>query len=113
MRDRACGCAELAANESLCADTKCRRVCWLFEAAADEVFKFLFVADDDGRLGVEEGGDDVAEVSRVGTEGDGGAVGGRFDHVLAAAVAEAAADESDVGGAPPGAELDDGVDQQD
>ena len=53
------------------------------------------IVDDDGGVGGQQRGDDVAEVPGVGAEGDGGAVGGRLDHVLAAAVAEAAADEGD------------------
>ena len=48
-----------------------------------------------------------------GPKRDGRAVGGRLDHVLAAAAAEAAADEGDRRGAPPGAEFADGVDEQD
>ena len=66
-----------------------------------------------GGVGRGECGDDVAEVPRVGAERDGGAVGGGLDHVLAAAVAETAADKGDLGGAPPGAEFADGVDEQD
>ena len=69
--------------------------------------------DDDRRVGGQKRRDDVAEVPRVGAEGDGRAVGGRLDHVLPAAAAEAAADEGDRRRAPPGAELADGIDEQD
>ena len=105
---------ELALDELLSASARSRsRSCGSVEAAADEGFELFGVLDDDGGIGGRERGDDVAEVPGVGAERDGGAVGGRLDHVLAAAVAEAAADEGDVRGAPPGAELADGVDEQD
>ncbi len=79
----------------------------------DENFELGRVANDDGCLGGQQGGDDIAEVPSVGAERDGGAVGGRFDHVLAAAVAEAAADKGDVCRAPPCAKLADGIDEED
>ncbi len=85
MGDGAGGCAELAADELLAARADRRGIGWVFEAAADEGFEFVGVLDDDGRIGGEKGGDDVAEVPGVGAEGNGGAVGGRFDHVLSAA----------------------------
>ena len=82
------------------------------KAIADEGQKLLAIGHDHGRIALQEGGDDVAEVSRVGTERHGGPIGGRFDHVLPAPVAEAAADESDVGRSPPCPQFADHVDQQ-
>ena len=49
----------------------------------------------------------------LGPKETAAAVGGRLDHVLPAAVAQAAADEGDLGRAPPGAEFADDVDQED
>ena len=48
----------------------------------------------------------------MGSEDDGRPVGGRLDHILAAAFAvEAAADECDIRESPKGAEFPDGIDQ--
>ena len=80
------------------------------EAASDEGLELFGSVNSHGCIGRLKGGNDVAEVSGVGAVGDGYAVRGGLDHVLAAAVAEAAADEGDVGGAPPGTEFADGVD---
>ena len=82
------------------------------KAIADEGQKLLAIGHDHGRIALQEGGDDVAEVPRVGTERHGGPIGGRLDHVLPAPVAEAAADESEVGRSPPGPQFADHVDQQ-
>ena len=83
------------------------------KTAADEPFEVAGVVDDDGAFRRQQLGDDLAEVPGVGTEDDRRTVGARFEHVLAAATAEAAADESDVGQAPAWGELAEGVEEQD
>ena len=49
--------------------------------------------------------DHVAKILRIGAEEHGRPVAGRLDHVLAAAIAEAAADKGHVGQAPTGGQL--------
>ena len=71
------------------------------------------VLHDDCRLGRQERRHDVAEVPCIRPERNGRTVGRRLDHILAAATAEAAADEGDRRCAPPGAEFADRVDEQD
>lgn len=81
------------------------------KAITDEGQKLRSVGDNHGRIVLQEGGDDVAEVPRVGTEQHSGPISGRLDHVLPTPIAQAATDESDVGRAPPGPQLADHVDQ--
>ena len=83
------------------------------QAAADESGQLLAVGHDHGGVLPEHGGHDVAEIPRVGAKADGRPVGRRLDHVLPAAIAQAPAHEGDLGGAPPGAQLADRIDQQD
>jgi hypothetical protein len=84
----------------------------LLQRGADKRLEFLRIPDDSRPIGREQLADNITKVPRVGSKACCYAVGGRFEHVLPAAGAEAAADKTDVGGAPPGAELADGVDQQ-
>ncbi len=110
--ERPLGGAELLANQArgtLTAGGRCGRV---GKAVADEGQKLLAIGHDHGRIALQKGGNDVAEVSRVGAERHGGPIGGRLDHVLPATIAETAADKGDVGRSPPGPQLADHVDQQ-
>src|SRR6476659_6204245 len=101
---------ELARAESACANAEAAGIRFVAKAMPDERFERVLVVDDDRSVGGEKRGDDVAKVSRVRSEGDGGAVSGRLEHVLATARAEATADERDVRRAPPGAQFADRVD---
>jgi hypothetical protein len=84
----------------------------LFQRSADKRLELGGVSHDACAVGREKPANDVAEIPRVGTEAGRHAKRCGFEHVLAAATAEAAADEADMGGAPPRAELADRVDQQ-
>jgi len=53
----------------------------------------------------------VAEVPGIGAERDSGSPCSGFDHILAAAVSEGAADEGEIGESPAGAQFADGIEQ--
>src|SRR5262245_21032488 len=73
------------------------------QTAPHEARQLTAVLHDHCGLASQQGRDDVTEIPGIGAEGDGGAVGRRFDHVLAATAIEAATDKGDIGDAPPGA----------
>ena len=78
----------------------------------DEGLELFCIADNHGRVALKEGGNNVAEIPRVGTKRHGRPVGRRLDHVLTAPIAEAAADEGDVGRSPPGPQFAHRIDQE-
>ena len=99
---RSLGCALLQQNQTFCILAE-RVACVGREAILNCRFEFVKIADLASSVCIEKLLDDGFEVPDVRAEEDGAAVGGRFDHVLAAALpVEAAADECDVGEAPGG-----------
>ena len=79
-------CALLLQHKVLGSMAELRREFGIRQAAVDERFEVLLVADDDGGGVAEELSHHIAKVPSVRAEGDGSAIGGRLDHVLAAAI---------------------------
>ena len=82
------------------------------QAIVNEGQKMSRAGHDHGSVARQQGRHDVAEIARVRAEGNRRAIRGRLNHVLPAAVAQAAADEGDVGRSPPCAEFADDIDEQ-
>ena len=84
--------------------------CGLSEAAADKGFELVFAVNDDRRIALDHLCHYVAEIPCVRAKRNGCSISGGLNHVLAAAIGQTAADESDICGAPPVTQLADGID---
>ena len=85
----------------------------VLEAAADETGQVGRFREPDCCPGLEQSRGDLGEVLGIGAEAGGGAITGRFEHVLATPRPEAPADERDLAEPPPVAEFADGIDEDD
>ncbi len=110
--DGSCGGARLRCNGVGGTPAQVNPPGWIAETALDKPLQLGGIGNDDRGLTPLQQLHDVLKVSRVRTERYSVAKRGRFDHVLASSIPQAAADKSHLSQSPPTGEFANRINQQ-